>query len=87
MVSRVTHVALAFMRSEVFNVPDQHEWPLFTTVAEVRAKFKHGTKVQVAIGGWGNTEGFERAAKTGESRRLFAANVRAMLDGTGADGE
>ena len=87
LVSRVTHVALAFMRSEVFNVPDQREWPLFTTIDEVRPKFKDGTKIQVAIGGWGNTDGFSQAAKTEESRKLFAANVKAMLDATGADGK
>ncbi|KAH6622449.1 42 kDa endochitinase-like protein [Boeremia exigua] len=86
LVSRVTHVALAFMRSEVFNVPNQEEWPLFTTVAEVRTKFKSGTKIQVAIGGWGNTDGFSEAAKTEQSRRLFAENIRAMIETTGADG-
>lgn len=86
LVSRVTHVALAFMRSEVFNVPQQSEWPLFTSVAEVRPKFAKGTKIQVAIGGWGNTDGFSQAAKTNESRRLFAENVKAMVDTTGADG-
>jgi hypothetical protein len=87
LVSRVTHVALAFMRSEVFNVPDQREWPLFTTVGEVRPKFRDGTKIQVAIGGWGNTDGFSQAAKTEGSRKLFAANVQAMLHATGADGK
>ena len=87
LVSRVTHVALAFMRSEVFNVPDQREWPLFTTIDEVRPKFKDGTKIQVAIGGWGNTDGFSQAAKAVESRKLFAMNVKAMLDATGADGK
>ena len=87
LVSRVTHVALAFIRSEVFNIPDQQEWPLFTTVAEVRPKFANDTKVQVAIGGWGNTEGFSIAARTAANRKLFAANVKAMINATGADGE
>jgi GH18 family chitinase len=75
------------MRSEVFNVPDQREWPLFTTVDEVRTKFKDGTKIQVAIGGWGNKDGSSQAAKTEESRKLFATNVKTMLDATGADGK
>lgn len=86
LVSRVTHVALAFMRPEIFNVHDPQEWPLFTTVAEVRPKFKSETKIQIAIGGWGNTEGFSQAAKTEESRKLFAGNIKTMLDATGADG-
>ena len=71
----------------MFNIPDQQEWPLFTTVAEVRSKFAEGTKIQVAIGGWGNTEGFSTAARTSKSRKLFAENVKAMIDATGADGE
>lgn len=86
LVSRVTHVALAFMRSEVFNVPQQQEWPLFTSVAEIRPQFAEGVKIQVAIGGWGNTDGFSQAAKTEESRKLFAGNIKAMVDATGADG-
>ncbi|KAF9694885.1 hypothetical protein EKO04_007078 [Ascochyta lentis] len=74
------------MRSEVFNVPNQKDWPLFTTVAEVRPKFADGTQIQVAIGGWGNTDGFSKAAKTEGSRKLFAANIKTMVDMTGADG-
>ncbi|KAL1649349.1 hypothetical protein SLS61_006457 [Didymella pomorum] len=42
--------------------------------------------MQVAIGGWGNTDGFSEAVKTNESRRLFAGNIKAMIDATGADG-
>lgn len=87
VVENVTEVALAFMRSDIFNNPTQSEWPLFTTIDEVRPKFAEGTMIQVAIGGWGNTDGFSTAAKTEESRKLFAKNVKAMLDATGADGK
>ncbi len=41
----------------------------------------------VAIGGWGDTAGFEAAAETEVTRKQFARNVRAMVDVTGADGE
>lgn len=75
------------MQSEVFNVPNQKEWPLFTSVAEVRSKFADDTQIQIAIGGWGNSDGFSTGAKTKEGRKLFAENVRTMLDATGADGE
>jgi GH18 family chitinase len=85
-VADVTHVALAFMGSEFFNDEARTTWPLFTSVDEVRPKFAKGTIVQVAIGGWSNTDGFETAARTQESRKLFAKNVHAMLDATGADG-
>jgi GH18 family chitinase len=43
--------------------------------------------VMVAIGGWGDTSGFSAGAKTDESIEVFAQNVKAMLDQTGADGE
>ncbi|KAI4606081.1 hypothetical protein J4E80_010289 [Alternaria sp. BMP 0032] len=86
LVSNITDVALAFMRSDTFNTPEQDEWPLFTTIEEVRPKFADGTIIQVAIGGWGDTDGFSTAARTEESRKLFASNVKAMLDATGADG-
>lgn len=85
-MSDVTHVALAFMRSSTFNAHNASEWPLFTTVEEVRPKFPNGTAVMVAIGGWGDTQGFSEAAATESSRRLFAQNVKAMVEQTGADG-
>ncbi|CAO2649548.1 Nn.00g069330.m01.CDS01 [Neocucurbitaria sp. VM-36] len=86
LVANITHVSLAFMRSEIFNDAGRTQWPLFTTIEEVRPKFAAGTVIQVAIGGWGDTEGFSNASKTKESRLLFAGNVKAMLDATGADG-
>jgi GH18 family chitinase len=86
LVWSVTHVTLAFMRSDMFNDANRTEWPLFTTIEEVRAKFAKDTVIQVAIGGWGDTAGFEKAAKTEKSMELFAENVKAMLDATGGDG-
>ncbi|KAL3489574.1 glycoside hydrolase superfamily [Aspergillus germanicus] len=86
LVQDVTQVALAFMRSDLFNGENVTEWPLFTTVDDVRGKFSPGTKIMVAIGGWGDTQGFSVAAASEESRNLFARNVRRMLDDTGADG-
>jgi GH18 family chitinase len=75
------------MRSSAFNAPDSvAEWPLFTTVDAVRSQFAEGTKVVVAIGGWGDTEGFSEAARSDEGRRRFARNVKAMVELTGADG-
>jgi len=40
----------------------------------------------IAVGGWGDTEGFSIAAATEKSRALFAKNIAAMLNSTGADG-
>ncbi|KAH6715555.1 glycoside hydrolase superfamily [Leptodontidium sp. MPI-SDFR-AT-0119] len=85
MVSEITHVAIAFMQSSTFNQENPSAWPFFTTVEEVRSKFAKGTSIMVAIGGWGDT-GFPKAAETESSRKLFAKNVKAMVDYTGADG-
>lgn len=87
LVENVTHVALAFMRADTFNQPSPSSWPLFSTVNEIRPKFADDTKIMIAIGGWGDTESFSNAAKTEETRALFAKNVARMVHETGADGE
>lgn len=82
----VTHVALAFMRSETFNDPNRNDWPLFVKVEDVRKKFPKTTKIMVAIGGWGNSAGFEDAARIEDSRAVWVDGVRKMVEATGADG-
>ena len=74
------------MPSSIFNSEHPTEFPLFTDVETVRSRFAPGTAVMVAIGGWGDTEGFSKAAASEESRKLFAANIKTMVDLTGADG-
>jgi len=86
LVSEVTHVALAFMQSSIFNEAEPSAWPLFTTVEKVRSQFAKDTAIMVAIGGWGDTQGFSLAAATESSRKLFASNIRKMVEDTGADG-
>lgn len=41
----------------------------------------------VAIGGWGNEEGFRQAAKSEEGRRVWVDGVKRMVESTGADGK
>nr|AIT18907.1 chitinase [Hirsutella thompsonii] len=87
LTANISHVILAFMRSDTFNVdatPDN--FPLFLSVNETRPLFKPETKVMVAIGGWGDSHGFEEAARSSDSRKRWARQVRAMIDYTGADG-
>ncbi|KAM0262113.1 hypothetical protein ACHAQJ_001854 [Trichoderma viride] len=87
LVDSITHVILAFMRSAVFNVEKTPaEFPLFTTVDRVRQQFNADTKIMVAIGGWGDSTGFEEAARDDSSRKRWASQVKAMIDMTGADG-
>ena len=87
LVSDITHVALAFMRPTIFNEEQPSSFPFFTSVEKARSKFPSGTAIMVAIGGWGDTAGFEVAAASEGSRKLFAQNVKRMVDITGADGE
>ena len=87
LVSSITHVSLAFLRSTTFTSTQRPStWPLFTSVDEVRPKFPKGTKIMISIGGWGDDEGWPNAAATDASRKLFAHNVAAMVRDTGADG-
>ena len=87
LVSDLTHVALAFMSPAIFNQRQLSSFPLFTTVERVRTQFPEETAIMIAIGGWGDTEGFEVAAATDQSRKLFAQNVKNMVASTRADGE
>lgn len=59
---------------------------MFTTVDRVRSHFPPTTRVMVAIGGWGDSLGFEAAARDDESRNKWAGQVKRMVDVTGADG-
>ncbi|CAI4214510.1 unnamed protein product [Parascedosporium putredinis] len=54
--------------------------------AELRPKFHPNTKFLVAIGGWGDSKGFDTAARDEESRDAWARNVARMVDDLGADG-
>ncbi|KAI1823298.1 glycoside hydrolase family 18 protein [Xylaria intraflava] len=87
LIAPITHVALAFMNSNTFNQEEgDSTWPIFMSVDEARSKFLPGTKIMIAIGGWGDTGGFDVAARTELSRARFARNVAAMVRHTGADG-
>lgn len=79
-------MVLAFTRAEMFFDANRTEWPLFRSVSSARASFLDGTKILVAIGGWGDT-GFSVAARNGSTREAFAHNVARMVEATGADGE
>ena len=88
-MSNLTHVALAFMSPATFNQaePSPSPWPLFTTVEKARSQFSQKTAIMIAIGGWGDTAGFDVAAETDCTRKLFAQNVKKMVEATGADGK
>ena len=76
------------MPIEYFADDSRTTWPMWTSVEEVRPDFRFGTKILVAVGGWGvaPTAEFARAAKTPEAQRQFAHNIARMVNATGADG-
>lgn len=85
LINPITHVALAFMRSGLFLDSNRSEWPSDRSVDSARQAFATGTKILVAIGGWGDTD-FSIAARDDTSRKSFASNVARMVEATGADG-
>ncbi|ROW17233.1 hypothetical protein VPNG_01416 [Cytospora leucostoma] len=75
---------MAFVSSEAFVGESPAEWPLFGGVETIRENFELGTKILVAIGGWGDDNGFPEAARSGDTRQRFTSNVAEMLqDGNG----
>lgn len=86
LIKPITHVVLAFMRTDLFLDDDREEWPLFRTVKSIRDSFTEGMKILVAIGGWGDL-GFPAAAKNDAARKAFARNVAKMIEATGVDGD
>ncbi|KAK1541392.1 glycosyl hydrolase family 18 [Colletotrichum paranaense] len=75
ITSGVTHVITAFANSSLFASDPAGEYKPFKPLSEVRALFNNGTKVCMAIGGWGDTDGFGLGAATNESRHKYAINV------------
>ncbi|PHH60302.1 hypothetical protein CDD82_2316 [Ophiocordyceps australis] len=87
MLEAITHIIIAFYDSNAFNVDMTPTYfPLFTDVSSVRRIVHWDTRVMVAIGGWGNSLGFEVAAQDHEHRSRWAHQVKAMVDQQGADG-
>jgi len=52
---------------------------------QVRALFDQGTKVCMAIGGWGDTSGFSTGCATDATRKTYAKNVATALNNLGYD--
>ena len=87
LASSITHVFLAFVRSDVFHLddlPSDYDFPM--PIQEIRERTSPETKISVAIGGWGDSKGFEAAAKDESSRRKWSQQVSIMVESTGVDG-
>lgn len=79
----VTHVTTAFADSIIFN---SGTWYTpFMAPDQVRNLFDSGTKLCLAVGGWGLSAGFDVAAKTSETRQAYAKNVADTIQRLGYD--
>lgn len=81
----INYVITAFANSSLFTTDPAGEYTPFKPLTEVRAMFAEGTKVCMAIGGWGDTDGFGKGAASDKTRKLWAKNVATTLDKLGYD--
>ncbi|OTA61862.1 carbohydrate-binding module family 18 protein [Hypoxylon sp. EC38] len=81
----ITHVIMAFANSSLFASETAGTYKPFMPVSDVRAMFDKKTQVGIAIGGWGNSDGFSKGAASKESRKTYAKNVAKMVNDLGFD--
>lgn len=77
---------MAFAPSTLFNSDSPASFTPFESPDTFRKRFSPGTKLMIAIGGWGDSSGFSAGAKDDASRERYAKNVAAMLESNGFDG-
>jgi len=85
-VRHVTHVSVAFVDRQSVVEPGNPNYSPWINVTELRQQFMPGTKILLAIGGWGETWLFPWAARDQKRREAFAENVDRMVTAFGADG-
>ncbi|PSR85786.1 glycoside hydrolase, family 18 [Coniella lustricola] len=86
LTNGVTHVITAFANSSYFvGGSTMGDYTPFLPLDEVRALFSNGTKVCMAIGGWGDLDGFRAGALSNASRSAYASNVASTLTRLGYD--
>lgn len=77
---------MAFANSSLFVESPAGEYTPFAPISEIRGRFTNGTKLLIAIGGWGDTKGFSEGVKDDVSRKKYAKNVADMVNKHGFDG-
>ncbi|KAI0150241.1 glycoside hydrolase family 18 protein [Xylariaceae sp. FL1272] len=83
--ANISHVISAFLDPITITTdPPTPYWP-FQTPDNLRTLFDEGTKMCLAVGGWGWITGFEVAHGSEQSRTLFAKNLAALLNEYGYD--
>lgn len=77
---------MGFAKSGLFNTDSTPHYQPFESVSSMRQRFDPDTKVMVAVGGWGDTEGFGEGAKDEKSRERYARNLAKVVEESGFDG-
>ncbi|KAI0526237.1 glycoside hydrolase superfamily [Xylaria bambusicola] len=82
----ITHVIMAFIDPKNFSTTtDYSPSPVIMQVQDLRHHFDNGTKIGIALGGWGSfSDGFSDVA-TEQYRAGFSANLAQWMDRQGYD--
>ena len=81
----ITHAITAFAGTTLFTTSPPGGYTPFIDVATLRTYFDPGTKICMAIGGWGDTAGYSIGQQTAATRQLYAQNIATTLDQLGYD--
>ncbi|OJJ34114.1 hypothetical protein ASPWEDRAFT_157635 [Aspergillus wentii DTO 134E9] len=84
--SDISHAIMAFAESTLFNSSSPRPYKPFEPVSTFKQRFGADTKVMVAIGGWGGSEGFSIGARDEKTRAQYAKNIASMIKTHGFDG-
>lgn len=71
--NKLTHIAHAFARPNADGSLSMDSWFLYPEL--VTAAHQHGVKIVVALGGWGNSDGFSPMAANPDTRATFVSNI------------
>lgn len=71
--SKLTHIAHAFVKPNANGSLSMDSWFLYPEL--ITTAHQHGVKIVVALGGWGNSDGFSPMAANEQSRADFISNI------------
>ncbi|TGJ81436.1 hypothetical protein E0Z10_g7319 [Xylaria hypoxylon] len=81
----ITHVIMAFVDPKNFSSVDFLPSPPLMPVKDVRTHFDNGTKVGIALGGWGPYSSSFSLVSTEANRTTFATNLADWVEKQGYD--
>ncbi|MFA3784048.1 glycosyl hydrolase family 18 protein [Melioribacteraceae bacterium 4301-Me] len=71
--NKLTHIAHAFVKPNADGSLSMDSWFLYPEL--VAAAHQHGIKIVVALGGWGNSDGFSPMVANPLTRAAFVSNI------------